>query len=48
MSSDGTRPYFAFPDELVSLKADVGSLIETLNPGSVIDIHTNESIQTAG
>ena len=48
LSSDGTRPYFAFPDELVSLKADVGSLIETLNPNSVIDIHTNQSIQTAG
>ena len=48
LNSDGTRPYFAFSDELVSIKMDVGSLTKTLNPNSVIDLQTNQSIQIAG
>ena len=48
LSSDGTRPYFSFPDELVSVKSDVGSVISTVNPNSVIDVNANQSIQIAG
>lgn len=48
LHTDGTNTYFAFQDELVSLKSDVGSRIESLNAGSTIDIDTNQSIRVAG
>jgi hypothetical protein len=48
LNSNGTRPYFSFADELVSVKSDVGSRIATVNANSVIDIATSQSIQVAG
>lgn len=46
--SKGKLPFFAYSNEVVSLKSDVGSRIESLNPGSVIDVDANRSIQIAG
>ncbi|MFM8570484.1 MAG: calcium-binding protein, partial [Pirellula sp.] len=49
LTTDGTRPIYRSSDgDLVSLLAEVGSRIESINPGSRIDVSTNKSIQIAG